>query len=71
MLAIVALSGSIAMAQQPGRADQEALKARYAQMLTHEWYAQGGWLTDLDVAKARSAQTGKPIFAYFTRTYAP
>ncbi len=51
--------------------DQDKMKATYAEMQTHDWYTGGGWITDFAAAKAESEQTGKPIFAYFTRTYAP
>ena len=51
--------------------DQEKMKASYEDMLTHDWYKDGGWITDFAVAKTRAKESGKPIFAYFTRTYAP
>ena len=51
--------------------DQDKMKASYAEMQTHAWFTGGGWITDFDVAKATAKKTGKPIFAYFTRTYAP
>jgi len=51
--------------------DQEKMAANFAEMQTHSWYTGGGWITDFNEAKARSKKTGKPIFAYFTRTYAP
>jgi hypothetical protein len=47
------------------------MAANYADMQTHEWFTGGGWITDFALAKAKSKETGKPIFAYFTRTYAP
>lgn len=50
--------------------DQEKMAANYAEMQTHAWFQEGDWLTDFDAAKAEAAKTGKPIFAYFTRTYA-
>ena len=50
--------------------DQEKMAANYAEMKTHEWFKNGSWVTDFDVAKAEAEKTGKPIFAYFTRTYA-
>ena len=50
--------------------DQEKMAANYAEMQTHSWFKDGGWLTDFDKAKAEAEKTGKPIFAYFTRTYA-
>ena len=51
--------------------DQEKMKANYAAMLEHDWYTGGGWTTDFAAAKAKAKETGKPIFAYFTRTYSP
>jgi len=51
--------------------DQEKMKASYAEMQTHSWFTGGSWITDFDAAKAKARQSGKPIFAYFTRTYAP
>jgi hypothetical protein len=33
------------------------------------WYASKDWTYDLDVAKERSTERGKVIFAYFTRSY--
>ncbi len=29
------------------------------------------WITDFDKAQAEAKKTGKPIFAYFTRSYSP
>ena len=50
---------------------QEKMKANFADMQTHSWFTGGGWLLDFEAAKAKSKATGKPIFAYFTRTYSP
>ena len=55
----------------PRQYDQEAMKANFEAMKTHDWYVGGGWTTDFDAAKAKAKESGKPIFAYFTRTYAP
>jgi hypothetical protein len=52
------------------RYPQEKMQANYAAMLKHDWYTGGGWTTDFAAAKAEAKKTGKPIFAYFTRTYA-
>ncbi|MBI4231394.1 MAG: PDZ domain-containing protein [Planctomycetes bacterium] len=49
---------------------QEDLGARRQEKLSEPWFASRGWLTDLHAARARSAAEGKPIFAYFTRSYA-
>ncbi len=50
---------------------QEQLQQSYDEMQTHDWFTGGGWGTDLAAAKAEAEKTGKPILAYFTRTYAP
>ena len=59
-------------AAAPGVAaqDQDKMKANYAAMLEHDWYTGGDWTTDFAAAKAKAKEAGKPIFAYFTRTYA-
>ena len=51
--------------------DQDKMKANYAAMQEHQWFTGGAWITDFAVAKAQAEKTGKPIFAYFTRTYSP
>ena len=71
-LALLSLAGLLSpglIAQQ--QLDQEKMKANYAEMQTHSWFTGGGWITDFAAAKAKAAETGKPIFAYFTRTYSP
>jgi hypothetical protein len=50
--------------------DQDEMKAKFAEMQTEPWFTGGDWITDFDAAKAKAAETGRPIFAYFTRTYA-
>ena len=51
--------------------DQDKMKATYAEMQTHDWFSSGAWITDFDAAKTKAKESGRPIFAYFTRTYAP
>jgi hypothetical protein len=68
---ILAASLSFAAPALTAQKSQEELQAAFADMQTHAWYTGGGWTTDFDAAKARAKETGKPIFAYFTRTYAP
>ena len=72
MMRILPLTAALAVAA-PGleAQNQERMKANYAKMLEHEWYTGGGWTTDFDAAKRKAKETGKPIFAYFTRTYSP
>jgi len=51
--------------------DQDKMAANFAEMKTQPWYTGGGWTTDFDAAKAKAKETGRPILAYFTRTYTP
>lgn len=39
--------------------------------LRSEFLGKAPWITDYDQARRESVKTGKPIFAYFTRSYAP
>jgi hypothetical protein len=39
--------------------------------LAEPWLKSAPWITDYDKARAEAKATGKPIFAYFTRSYAP
>ncbi len=57
--------------QQRTPPTQEELKQRFAKKLESEWLKNAGWITDFDAVRAQSAATGKQIFAYFTRSYAP
>ena len=34
-----------------------------------DFVAKGGWILDWDEASRRAREEGKPIFAYFTRSY--
>jgi len=57
----------------PGAAraqDQEAMKKKLEEKLESEFLKNAAWVTDFDQAKAESKKSGKPIFAYFTRSYA-
>lgn len=65
-LLLAALGGDL-RAQRP---DQEELKARKAAKLGEPWLQNADWILDYEEAKAKSAETGKPIFAYFTRSFA-
>ena len=66
---VLSLTGSSLAAQRSY--DQDKMKANFAAMQTHSWFTGGSWITDLETAKAKAKASGKPIFAYFTRTYAP
>ena len=68
-LALIPLA-ALLVPELAAQSDQDKMKANYAEMQTHSWFTGGGWITDFDAAKAAAEKTGKPIFAYFTRTYA-
>ena len=69
--AIVALSVSVGGAGEPAEPTPEQLRDRYAALIASDWFAAGGWTEDYDAALARAKETGRPILAYFTRSYAP
>ena len=54
----------------PGQ-DNDLLIARFDKKIAESWVKNAEWITDFAVAKATAKKTGKPIFAYFTRSYAP
>ena len=58
---------------QPGVEAKEktTLEIKYEKKLNNAFLKTGLWITDYDKALAESKKQGKPIFAYFTRSYAP
>jgi cytochrome oxidase Cu insertion factor (SCO1/SenC/PrrC family) len=50
--------------------DKDDLQAKYEAKVAEAWFKDNGFTDDYDVARQRSKETGKPIFAYFTRSYA-
>ena len=60
---LVALAASSAMAQ--------SLEERKAEKLKAEFFTKADWNLDYDKARELSKSTGKPIFALFSRSYAP
>ncbi|MEO0481612.1 MAG: thioredoxin family protein [Planctomycetota bacterium] len=50
---------------------QEELQKRKAKKLTESFVSAYPWQTDFDAARAAARESGKPIFAYFTRSYEP
>lgn len=47
-------------------AGEPELAALKQKKLESPFLKKAAWLTDYDAARAESARTGKPIFAYFT-----
>lgn len=51
--------------------DQATLIAKKEKKMEGKWLTKAEWTTDYDKARAAATETGKPIFVYFTRSYAP
>lgn len=47
------------------------LEDRLEEKLSKEFVRNAVWMTDYDQVKAKAKESGKPIFAYFSRSYAP
>ena len=50
---------------------QADLEEKYAEKLEKDFAKKIPWETSLEEAMKKSRETGKPIFGYFTRSYAP
>ncbi len=55
-------------AQEP---DEAALRTGRDKKLASEFLKKAEWNLDFDKARAEAKKTGKILFAYFTRSYAP
>ncbi len=69
LLALAAITAATVVA--PAQATQEDLSAKRDAKLAEAWIEQNGWITDYDEARAKAETNGKPIFAYFSRSYSP
>jgi hypothetical protein len=65
--ALAALAVLAALVPLAAQTQKELIRLRAA-MLESRFLEAGGWVTDLDAAKARAAKSGKLILAYFTRS---
>ena len=61
--ALVVALGSAAFGQ--------SLEEKKEKKLASPFLKKAAWLTDYDKALEESKKTNKPIFGYFTRSYAP
>jgi hypothetical protein len=62
---VVAGTPPVASAQEA-----ESFQTKYEKKVAEAWFKDNGFTDDYDKAKDLAAKTGKPIFAYFTRSYA-
>lgn len=67
-LAAPALAQEAAPAGAPAK---DPLQVKYEEKLAEPWFKDGGWTDDYDAARAKAKETGKGIFAYFSRSYSP
>ncbi|MCA8941806.1 MAG: hypothetical protein KDB80_04535 [Planctomycetes bacterium] len=51
--------------------EQQRLIKQRDEKLAKAFLKNGDWITDYDAAKKRATESGKLIFGYFTRSYAP
>ena len=66
---LLLLPGAPALAQGSGAA--ESLQERYDKKVKKGFIKKIAWEQDYDEARKTAAESGKLIFAYFTRSYAP
>lgn len=64
---LVFIAPAFATAQGPSRDD---LKKRKEKVLQEPFLKKAPWITDYDKALAAAKKSGKPVFVYFTRSYA-
>ena len=62
---------AVLAASLPAQQDDAALATRRDKKLKAEFLQAAPWITDYDEARAKARKTNRPIFVYFTRSYAP
>ena len=67
----LAFAGLLGLAATVAAQDQEAMKASYQAKLAKDFFKNATWITDYDSALESAKAQNKPIFAYFSRSYAP
>ncbi|MEZ6188840.1 MAG: hypothetical protein R3F62_28030 [Planctomycetota bacterium] len=66
LLGALLLAGGLAA---PAAAQGGDLQGKLDKKLAEGWIKDPAWITDYDEAKAKSSESGKLIFGYFTRSY--
>ncbi len=67
-LLVLALAAAAAAQEPPS---QEALEANLERKLAKPFVKNAAWILDFEEAKRKAEELQTPIFAYFTRSYAP
>lgn len=65
------LAAAIALCLASRAAAQDELSEKRDKKLKSEFFSKAAWITDFGKAREESKTSGKPIFAYFTRSYSP
>ena len=65
------LAAAIALGLASQAAAQDELSEKRDKKLKSEFFSKAAWITDFVKAREESTKSGKPIFAYFTRSYSP
>ena len=71
IMRLIICSLLLASLAQAGAQDPTALQVSYEKKLKKEFATKITWERSLEAALARGEKEGKPIFAYFTRSFAP
>ena len=53
----------------PTLASAQSMEEKRDAKLAEAWLKNADWITDYTAAREEAKKTGKPIFAYFTRSY--
>jgi hypothetical protein len=64
-------SAALALGLSSLAAAQDGMAERRDKKLKSEFLTKASWILDFAKACEESKKSGKPIFAYFTRSYAP
>lgn len=68
---LVAVASNGVTQARPRVYDQDDMLHRKTELLAEAWLQKANWVMSYAEAKAKAKQSGKMIFAYFTRSYAP
>ena len=69
-LLLSSLLAALCFALPAAAHDVEALTKKRDAKLAEDWFTSNGWTSDYDQARKKAKESGKVIFAYFTRSYA-
>ncbi len=70
LLPVAAALAALLPAQGRRTPSQDELKELRDEKLAKDVFQKAPWITDYDAAREQAKESGKLIFAYFTRSYA-